>query len=170
MSHATTACLLFLTGAGIALAPPAEAVSPATASGSFHLPAPCARALPYFTALGEKAWAQGWKPRLLSGATQRGSVFVTRHAQRQTTWIVVDYDPSAGRASYARLVEGSNMGLVDVHCANESRGARVQVTYTLTGLDDAGRAVVADFLDAGHYRAMLEEWRQALTATLTPGG
>ena len=76
MSHATTACLLFLTGAGIALAPPAEAVSPATASGSFHLPAPCARALPYFTALGEKAWAQGWKPRLLSGATQRGSVFV----------------------------------------------------------------------------------------------
>ena len=134
---------------------------------SFHLDAPIAQVLPLFTALGEKVWARGWEPQLLSGREERGSVFRTIHDGHETTWIVVDYRPSEGRVSYARLAQGSNMGLVDVQCrAASGGGTQVNVRYTLTGLNAQGEAFVSGFLDLEHYSRMIEEWRMAISAAL----
>lgn len=141
---------------------------PSTQVRSFHLDAPVARVFPLFTALGEKAWAQGWEPQLLSGREERGSAFRTVHGGRETTWIVVDYRPSEGLVSYARLAQGSNIGLVDVHCsATSGGGTDVSVRYTLTGLDAQGQAFVSRFLDPAHYSRMIEEWRESITAALS---
>ena len=140
---------------------------PGTRVRSFHLDAPLARVFPLFTALGEKAWAEGWEPELLSGREERGSVFRTSHQGRQTTWIVVDYRPAEGRVSYARLAQDSNMGLVDVQCSAVSGGTEVSVRYTLTGVNPQGQAFVAQFLDPGHYDHMIEEWRTAISKALT---
>lgn len=140
---------------------------PATRLGSFHLDAPIARVFPLFTALGERAWARGWEPELLSGREERGSVFRTAHDGRETTWIVVDYRPSEGRVSYARLAHGSNMGLVDVWCdPTAGGGTEVSVRYTLTGLDPQGQAFVIRFLDPVQYGRMIEEWQAALAKAL----
>ena len=138
-----------------------------TQVGSFHLDAPIARVFPLFTALGEKAWAQGWEPELLSGREERGSVFRTVRDGRETTWIVVDYRPLEGRVSYARLAQGSNIGLVDVQCSATSRaGTEVSVRYTLTGLNVEGEAFVSRFLDPEQYGRMIEEWRTSVSAAL----
>ena len=140
---------------------------PATQVRSFHLDAPIARVFPLFTALGEKAWAPGWEPEMLSGREERGSVFRTAHGGGETLWVVVDYRPAEGRVSYARLAQGSNMGLVDVQCsATPGGGTEVGVRYTLTGLDAEGQAFVGRFLDPGQYSRMIEEWRAAVTAAL----
>lgn len=140
---------------------------PATQVRSFHLDAPLARVFPLFTALGEKAWAPGWEPRILSGQEERGSVFRTSRDGHDTTWIVVDYRPCEGRASYARLAHGSNMGLVDVHCSvAPGGGTDVSVRYTLTGLDAQGQAFVAEFLHPDQYARMIEEWRVLISAAL----
>ena len=140
---------------------------PSTQVRSFHLDAPITRVFPLFTALGEKTWAEGWEPELLSGLEERGSVFRTVHGKRETTWVVVDYRPVEGRVSYARLAHGSNMGLVDVQCTpTAGGGTEVSVRYTLTGLDSQGRAFVTVFLDPAHYTAMIEEWRQAIGKAL----
>ena len=139
---------------------------PDTQSRSFHLDAPVARVFPLFTALGEKAWARGWEPELLSGEEERGSVFRTSHDGRETTWIVVDYRPAQGRVSYARLAQDSNMGLVDVQCSAVSGGTEVTVRYTLTGVNPQGRAFVTEFLDPGHYTRMIAEWRTAVSKAL----
>jgi hypothetical protein len=141
--------------------------TPATQVRSFRLDAPVARVLPLFTALGERAWAQGWAPELLSGRERRGSVFRTTHGGRETTWIVVAYLPSQGQVSYARLAQGSNMGLVDVQCsATSGGGTEVSVRYTLTGLNARGQAFVDEFLDPVHYSRMIEEWRLAISKAL----
>ena len=141
--------------------------TPAAQVRTFRLEAPVARVFPFFTALGERAWAQGWEPELLSGKEERGSVFRTRHAGRETTWIVVAYEPAAGHVSYARLAEGSNMGLVDVQCSAASDEATdVTVRYTLTGLNVQGQAFVDEFLQPAHYSRMIEEWRAAITRAL----
>jgi hypothetical protein len=143
---------------------------PATRIRSFHLDAPVARVLPLFTALGEKSWAPGWEPEILSGREERGSVFRTRHGGRETTWIVVDYRPAAGHVSYARLAQGSNMGLVDVQCsAAPGGGTEVSVRYTLTGLDAQGRAFVSGFLQPEEYTRMIEDWRRSISAALEHG-
>lgn len=141
--------------------------SPSTQVRSFRLDAPVAKVFPLFTALGEKAWAEGWEPVLLSGREERGSVFRTVHGDRETTWIVVDYQPSKGQVSYARLAHGSNMGLVDVRCTATAGGStEVSVRYTLTGLDSQGKAFVKEFLDPAHYAAMIEEWRRTTAKAL----
>ena len=141
--------------------------TPATQVRTFRLEAPVARVFPLFTALGERAWAQGWEPELLSGREERGSVFRTSHGGRETTWVVVAYVPSAGYVSYARLAHGSNMGLVDVRCSAVSGGGtEVSVRYTLTGLNAPGQAFVDEFLDPAHYSRMIEEWRAAISQAL----
>src|SRR5277367_915857 len=97
--------------------------APRARSGSFHLDAPRERVFPLFTARGEREWAPGWDPLVLSGGAERGSAFETRnHEGRATTWIVVDYRPAQGRVSYARLAQGSNIGLVDVVCTEAAAG------------------------------------------------
>ncbi len=144
---------------------PAE---PHSQSRSFHLDGPRARVMPLFTARGERAWAAGWDPIMLSGAERRGSAFQTvKHEARTTTWIVLDYRPAAGRVSYARLAHGSNIGLVDVVCTEPPAGGTdVSVTYTLTALDAQAQAFVQHFLSPEVYGRMIENWRAATSAAL----
>lgn len=140
----------------------------ATQVRTFHLDAPRERVFPLFTAEGERAWAPGWEPRMLSGAKERGSAFMTiAHNGSTVTWIVTDYRPAAGRVSYARLVQDSNIGIVDVICTEPAGGGTdISVRYTLTALSEAGRAFVAQFLAAAHYTTMIEEWRVATSKAL----
>jgi Polyketide cyclase / dehydrase and lipid transport len=141
---------------------------PATQVRSFRLDAPLERVMPLFTAEGERSWAAGWEPKILSGAVERGSAFVTRaHSGIETTWIVADYRPAEGRVSYARLAQGSNIGLVDVSCtAAEGGGTVVSVRYTLTPVSEQGQAFVREFLEPEHYARMIDEWRVATSAAL----
>ena len=143
-------------------------VCPRSRTGRFHLDAPRARVFPLFTARGEREWAPGWDPVQLSGAEERGSAFQTRsHDGRETTWIVVDYRPSEGRAGYARLAQGSNIGLVDVVCTQAAGGGtEVSVTYTLTPLHPGAEGFVDDFLSPEVYARMMEEWQAATRAAL----
>jgi hypothetical protein len=166
-STSLPAFILALLLLGASTSPDAMSAQPMSRSAAFHLDAPCPKVFPFFTAEGEKQWAEGWNPEMLSGNTERGSVFRTRHPDgRETTWIVTRYDPVGFKASYARLAAGSNMGLVDVACAPEESGSRIQVTYTLTGLNAAGDAYVREFLSPSHYEGMIEEWSEALRAAL----
>lgn len=135
---------------------------------SFRLDASCAQVFPLFTAEGEKRWAPGWDPQMLSGDTDRGTVFKTVNARdsRETVWIVTAYEPERYRVSYARIAQGSNMGLVDVVCTESGTGAAISVRYTLTGLDAAGAEFVREFLSDAQYADFIEEWRVALVAAL----
>jgi hypothetical protein len=152
----------------LALWSPAMSAPPATQVRSFRLEAPLASVFPLFTAEGERAWAPGWEPVILSGTAERGSAFATRsHSGVETTWIVADYRPAEGRVSYARLAQGSNIGLVDVTCTPAAEGGTVvTVRYTLTGVSEQGRAFVREFLEPEHYSRMIEEWRVATSAAL----
>lgn len=141
---------------------------PRTQIRSFHLDAPRARVFPLFTARGEREWVPCWDPLMLSGAEERGSAFQTRnHDDLVTTWIVIDYRPSEGCVSYARLAQGSNIGLVDIICTEaKGGGTDVSVAYTLTPLHAAAQALVDDFLDPRQYAHMIDGWHVATNAAL----
>ena len=139
-----------------------------TMIATFHLNAPLQQVFPLFTAEGERAWAPGWEPRILSGSRERGSAFITAgHHGSTVTWIVTDYRPAEGRVSYARLVQDSNIGIVDVVCTTPAGGGTdVSVRYTLTAVSEAGKSFVAQFLSAQHYTTMIDEWRVATSKAL----
>jgi hypothetical protein len=142
--------------------------TPLTQIGSFHLDAPRSQVFPLFTAEGERAWAPGWNPEVLSGAEERGSAFRTKHENGQETiWVVTEYKPHEGRVSYARAALGSNIGLIDVVCTDSAVGGTdVSVRYTLTGLSESGRAFASRFLAPEHYSQMINEWRTATANAL----
>jgi len=145
----------------VAVPPP-----PRQCTHAFVLDQSAATAIEWFTALGERDWAPGWEPELLSGHEARGSVFATTATDgTRTHWIVAAFDRRAGHASYARLAHGSHMGLVDVHCrALGPARTEVSVTYTLTPLSQAGERLVAEMLEPSRYRAFIDGWKSAIDA------
>ena len=135
--------------------------------GAFHVNASPTLVFPLFTALGERSWVKGWNPEILSGREARGTVFKTQHGDRETTWIVVAFEPAEGAASYARLVSHSNFGLVDIRCtALSGGGTRVRVRYTLTALSDEGRVFVTSFLNPLSFGNKIGEWQTAIASAL----
>ncbi len=163
---AETAIPLLLGTLGL-LSPGALAAPALSRTASFELPLACAEALPLFTAPGERLWAPGWEPEMLSGSMERGSVFRTHDGERETVWLVAEYAPEQGRASYARIAQGSNMGMVDVRCQGLGPArSEISVTYTLTGLTPEGRTFVQGFLAPEAYEAFIQEWHSAILAAL----
>jgi len=171
MSRETTpAALLVLAGLSLVSAGALSAPAPQSQTRSFRLEAPCKQVFTLFTADGERAWAPGWEPEILSGSVERGSVFRTQNGGRETVWIVTEYAPTQGRVSYARIAQGSNMGLVDVRCSGSSpHASEISVTYTLTGITPDGKAFVGQFFADEAYTAFIQEWREAITAHLDAG-
>jgi len=86
----------------------------------------------------------------------------------ETIWTVVEYQPAPGRASYARLAQGSNIGLVDVICTEPPGGGTdASVRYTLPPVSAEGATFVGNFLAVNRHAQMIEELRLATAAALT---
>jgi len=133
-----------------------------TAESGFELELDAERALPLFTAEGERRWVPGWEPEVL-GDGGVGSVFVTRTLDTETTWVVVDYDAASGCARYARWVPGVQAGLVEVRCTPLApQRCDVRVRYTLTPLSAAAIDGVAEFLEPQRFEAFIAEWKRLI--------
>ena len=162
------------------------ATPPATQTRRFHLDAPPLRVMPLFTAEGGRDRCRcarsigsrcrrrrALRPLLVlplgradRDARDRADRHGTRAHGHETTWIVIDYRPERGVASYARIVGDLEMGLVDVSCAATRGGSDVTVTYTLTPLSSDGAARVAGMLEITHFDQMIEEWRTRIDDVL----
>ncbi|MGQ0511477.1 MAG: SRPBCC family protein [Betaproteobacteria bacterium] len=136
------------------------------------LPLPPEEAFPLFTPAGEKLWIREWDPRYLhpaSGETQAGMVFTTGAGDELTFWSLVDYDPVAHRARYARVTPASRLGLVEVACHPEAGGTRVTVSYTFTALTPAGESFLEGFGEDA-FRAMIDGWKGLIEVWLRNRG
>ena len=133
-------------------------------SGSLRVDAPPHLAFQLFTAPGEELWVEDWQPTILSGdGLRRGTVFVTDVGET-TIWIVIEFDPVARHARYARVAPDSRAGTVDVRVAPDGRGASIAtVTYELTGLTAAGEEMLRQ-IDDQAYRKMMRDWELAIAA------
>ncbi|MFC3531659.1 SRPBCC family protein [Vogesella facilis] len=133
--------------------------------GEFTLPLDIDTAYPLFTPAGETLWVPDWQPQYFhpaDGHTVQGMVFSTGHGGETTLWTLADYQPAAYSYRYVRVTPGSRFVQVQVSCQPVDANTRVQVSYTLTGLSEAGNAAIRDF--AAGYHAMLAEWRSLILA------
>lgn len=135
-------------------------------SGEFTLPLDIDTAYPLFTPAGETLWVPDWQPQYFhpaDGHTEQGMVFATGHGGETTLWTLADYDPASYRYRYVRVTPGSRFVQVAVQCqALDAANTRVCVSYTLTGLSEAGNAAIREF--AAGYDAMLTEWHSLILA------
>jgi hypothetical protein len=136
-------------------------------SGTVRLPAGSTAPLDLFTPEGERAWAAGWDPSYPSPSpagdgSEPGTVFQTRHGERQGTWIVASREP--GRSiRYTRVIADQNAGTVTVTLDSETQ---VTVSYDLTALSGPGAAHLAQF--AADYPQFLAHWEEAIARAVEP--
>lgn len=130
-------------------------------TGSFVVHIPPGHALPLFSPEGERLWVDGWNPAYLHPqpfAPVPGAVFRTDHGSEETLWLVLQFNSTAGVAEYARVTPGSRMGTVRVTVQPHGPSStRVEVTYELTALSAAGRAVLAQMTPSA-YAQMMADW------------
>jgi len=129
-------------------------------TGTLRVDAAPEHAFQLFNAPGERLWAEGWDPVILSSGDgrPRGSVWITGEGPHQTIWLVVDYDPESLHARYARITPSSRAGTVEVFARPDGSGAtEVEVTYELTALNEDGNEALAGF-GAEAFAGMLVEW------------
>ena len=133
-------------------------------TGSFELDMDPDYAFPLFTAPGEELWAPGWEPFILHGdGYEQGTVWITTGHGHTAYWYVAAYDASDRHAKYVRVTPGANAGTVDVRVApNGDGGSKIEVTYTLTGLSDAGNENVETMLGETEYAEMMVHWQSAI--------
>jgi hypothetical protein len=142
-------------------------------SGVIQLNAPPAVVFPLFTPAGERLWVPGWEPAYLSpasGETQLDMVFRTQHHEYgDAIWSLIARDPERHQVSYLRVAPASHVARVDVSCAEAPQGAaEATVSYTFTGLTEAGNAAIAAYSEP-FYAAWLQGWAVAINAALAAG-
>lgn len=118
---------------------------------------PADRAIALFTPEGERRRADGWDPHYPQPDRREGAgaVFITRHGDQETTWIMVDQEP--GRVRYARVTKGMTAGTVAVDVVgSREHSTEVRVTYDLTSLTPAGERWLDGF--DSHYEAAIGSW------------
>lgn len=127
---------------------------------------PVDRAFMLFTPAGEERWVDGWAPRYVQpsdGRTEVGMVFSTGRGDETTHWLLADFDRAAHRSRYVRCTPASRMTVVEVRCrVLDAARTEVEVGYTLTALNDAGAAAIADF-ERG-FVAMIDGWATAIAS------
>ena len=124
------------------------------------------RAFTLFTPAGERAWADGWDPQFPCPAaddTDPGAVFVTRHGDHATTWVVTGREPPAA-IRYVQVTPGHRAGIISVGCQPAAAGTRVTVGYDLTALTPEANAELDRF--AAGYPHFLARWEQAIARAI----
>lgn len=71
--------------------------------------APPETVFPHLCPVREADWVPGWQYHLIysqSGYAEAGCIFITKENDRETTWIVTDYNPAAYRIAFVWVDPG----------------------------------------------------------------
>jgi hypothetical protein len=143
---------------------------------AFTVGLPLSEAFVLFEPVGEKNWADAWRPVFAStedAELHDGSVFtVTRshpvHGTVESVWMVSRYEPP-NRIEYRNVETGRRASLISVRCeAAGERTTRVSVRYVHTGLSKEGDEHVTKMTESA-YREMIDRWPKMIANYLKRG-
>lgn len=124
-------------------------------------------ALLLFTPLGEKAWSPGWDPRMVfpdgTAGPERDQVFTVSHPHGgEAVWVVDGFDPAGHSVEYLYVLPEHVVCRIAVHCESDGPGAtRARVSYTMTGLSEAGNRIV-DELTTEAFAKRMSHWEELI--------
>ncbi|MBI5931012.1 MAG: SRPBCC family protein [Chloroflexi bacterium] len=128
---------------------------------------------PLFTPVKEKLWLAHWEFTPLYHDTEfleeAGAVFKTQHGdQPEEFWVMADYDPQQYLVQYVRFLPDLLVTTIQIQCESLGNQTRARVTYTRTGLSEAGNVKLAH-VTAEAYREQMAFWQKAIEHYLETG-
>ena len=138
-----------------------------------HNPAPPEQVFPLLCPVREADWLPGWRYNLVysdSGFAELGCIFTTpNQGSPDTTWIVVDYDPSAFRITFVWVNPGRIATELRIQLDRADDGStRSHIRYRYTGLSPEGNRELEGY-DRKWFEARMLKWEAAINHYLQTG-
>jgi len=126
---------------------------------------------PLLCPVREAEWVPGWRYRLIyseSGVAEAGCVFVTEENDRETTWVVTEYDAAAFRIAFVWVDAGRVTAQIRIELERSGDSTSAHIRYTYTGLSPEGNHEVERF-DEGWFQKKMQGWEAAINHYLKTG-
>jgi hypothetical protein len=133
--------------------------------------APPETVFPLLCPVREADWVPGWQYRLIyskSGVAEAGCVFLTQENERETTWIVTEYDPIAFRIAFVWVDPGMVTAQICIHLERSADATSAHIRYTYTGLSPEGNREMERY-DEPWFRHKMQSWQAAINHYLRTG-
>jgi hypothetical protein len=126
-----------------------------------------------FTPVKEKLWLKHWEFTPIYHEAEfleeAGAVFKTQHGdQPEEIWVIADYDNVQHHVQYVRFLPDLLLTTINIQCVEKNGQTAVTVTYTRTGLSDAGNRKLEVFT-ADAYQEQMAFWQKAIEYYLETG-
>jgi hypothetical protein len=103
------------------------------------------------------------------GSPHEGAVFLIRRADVEQVWVLIRWDSEARCADYVHVTSGHDVTEIRISVSGPEQGpAHVDVTYTWTGLSEAGNAFV-DEQSEESFDTWMGEWEEEMAHYLRTG-
>ena len=121
----------------------------------------------------EAEWLDGWDYDLIfshSGVAEPGCVFISRsEGEKDTIWLITKRDDQACETDFARITPDSRAAYVTVRIEDgDKHTSRVDITYTITALTEAGNKFVENFTEENFVKDM-KFWEATMNYYLETG-
>ena len=121
----------------------------------------------------EAEWLDGWDYDLIfshSGFAEPGCVFISRSdGEKDTIWLITKRDDHACETEFARMTPGSRVAHLTVGIeAGGKHTSRVEITYTITALTEAGNKFIENFTEENFVKDM-KFWEATMNHYLETG-
>lgn len=131
------------------------------------------RVFPLLCPVREAEWLDGWTCTMVwskSGVAEEGVVFTTSQpGEPDTVWVFTRHDPVRREIDFARFTPGSRTCAVRIRVEPAGADAsHVHITYTYTGLSEAGNAWVEAYTEE-EFRKMFLRWKRSMNHYLRTG-
>jgi hypothetical protein len=135
--------------------------------------APLNEVFPLLCPVREAEWVPGWSYRLIfsnSGFAEEGCVFATPNDDgTETIWTVTDYDARNFRIAFVWLNPGHAVCRISIELSPAPQGnTHAEVSYTYTGLSEAGNRVLQRY-DEAWFQGKMRGWESAINHYLKTG-
>jgi hypothetical protein len=148
----------------------------AVSSYTQTIDAPPDRVFPLLCPIRESEWADGWIGKVVyavSGVAEADGVYATdvEGEKDDTIWVVTKYDAGARVIQLVYFVPGVRVAKLEMAVsADGASRSRVGITYTNTGLSEAGNAEIqANFESTESFARRMSLWQGAMNHYLTTG-
>lgn len=131
------------------------------------------KVFPLLCPVREAEWLDGWRYSMIyseSGLVEEGAVFSTpAHDEEDTVWIVTKHDIQAYELEFARFTPKSRTCILKIAVRTKDKNSSyVDVSYTYTGLTEAGNDFIDNFTETEFLEAVTF-WEKSVNYFLETG-
>lgn len=137
-----------------------------------HIIATPEKVFPLLCPVREMEWLDGWTYEMIyseSGIAEKGCVFKNKLAgDVDTIWVISSYDPPR-YIEFVRITPDAAVVQFDIKLRDNGDGTTdAEITYTFTGLTEAGNAYVESFANE-KFIGFMSWWEKAMNHYIQTG-